>query len=690
MYYPQPQGGQIQISPPDQSAFLGYINPVQPPFVIPTGLPPQYKAYEPLVTGLVLAELHARSNQNQLRSFLFNVMSYNRWNNNDLGVLINTAADLGVFLAESQRMRPEDAFANAAVESITAMMAIKYFENQQVLQPYINQADYQQLQGILNAFQARQQAIRQATQQRMQPQMYGQQMPMMRPAGPGMGMGMPMGMGMGMGMQRQAPSAASSIAQMGMAAQQVQQTPTGQGTPLTPGSTGVTYDPKDFSETHQPSHVRPVRGREAVPAASTHPTTQPTEQVPAQVSTSEPEPDSGIVVVDPEHIWDEVLIRDSGAVLRPAFKSGWKPTWSIDEPHPILCDYSTHMLFHVKYPNGTVKEVLLKMEKEMEYLLNELDPALRQRALDAQDRADGWGDKPAWGLAQVFKPVAGEAYAEPVPEAGEIEDVKADTPYAIPKVVQVASLDQALLVIAQAEKKNPQVKTEGGEYYYDILTVIPTPSDHRALVSNVKDAMTVDEIVTAGQTAAKSADASVWRTLVSRATQRLNNGLRCHLSLEGWRVDDFFEDLLALKEALAVAYGNGLLPKLDMLARRVLDQAWAVVELQDAKDFLARRLLSEDQEELSVTVDEYLVLTERTSITRTQWASTEVPVDFRIGGAIPSEQMPELYRSLSALVERTMDYPVAFAHRYLLTQDGVALELYDGFLVDNSLLLYQA
>lgn len=85
-------------------------------------------------------------------------------------------------------------------------------------------------------------------------------------------------------------------------------------------------------------------------------------------------------VIDPARPYDH--IRNPGGVeIRPAHQVKWKRTVGSDAPYGAVINPNTHMLFLAKWVDGVVKEVVVQLEPEMDYLKHELSEALRSKAM---------------------------------------------------------------------------------------------------------------------------------------------------------------------------------------------------------------------------------------------------------------------------------------------------------------------
>lgn len=153
----QPQGFPVPISPPNQSMMVPQQNlPNNPPFAIQVQVHPHFQQFIPLFTGGVILALQQNMGKNYLRSFHFNLLSSNGWNNQEIVNTVNTAAKIFEFLmaTQSQRgMQPLQALEMAVNDAVMFNLVDNVGRFSQGLQQFIDQQLANDLNGVANRAQ---------------------------------------------------------------------------------------------------------------------------------------------------------------------------------------------------------------------------------------------------------------------------------------------------------------------------------------------------------------------------------------------------------------------------------------------------------------------------------------------------------------------------------------------------------
>lgn len=779
----QPQGFPVPIMPANTAMMVPQnLLPNTPPFVIPVQIHPQFQQLIPLFTGGVVLMLQQNSQKNPLRSFHFNLLSSNGWNNQDLVNTVNTAGKIFDFLMATQGqrgMQPIQALENAVNDAVMFNLVDVVGKFSQGLQPYIDQVMANDLNTTANRAGQIMTQVNQFFQSlnmgggnqfvpgygapaggptvttmgggNLPSWMQGQGAPMGAPgygapgpgvpahlAGPAGGYGgghhAPMGGGL-----RYAGAGPVHGAMHGAQPRGGMFGPTaGHGVPQVTGNVmGSGLKPRaqrrreDVSEdtnlelTMAPDGGRQIKAWSAreeaerinveqnlrargdftsapapfaeaqpyasnlLPGQSTEGATYSTEPTPA--------PESWPKFINPEKPYDGMDFED-GSQLRPASKSGWTTTYSVDNPYRVVYDPTEFMLFHLRKADGTVIDQLEPRNEEMDYLDHELDPALRKVQRD-KEAADGPTIVPTWGLAARMRQVPEKSAAVMAPEPEVVEgesvdtsdDLKTLTPVTLDSVAQVHTRKEAelrLAVITRDKSINPSQELPA-EFYYEVITPVVT---ERNLVNAIRGLEGLDNFA---ELNAKLAEfdgiltPDVKKEIDVRLTTSVNQALEKNLGLAGWKIDSYFADMDDLLRVMVENFNGStvLVDALNNYAVEVIGRSLAVLSGDAYSEYMRKHYAADDEERMD---DSVLLFRDRASITQVPWNFADLNINLNGGGMVPEASMPQLYAAVKAIFERTIDYPVTWAHRYLQTADKKLIELRRGYLGQDVYLMFPA
>ena len=687
-------GPPVPVGPPDSSQFIH--NAYQPPQHAIVPIPnPALQQYVHAVSGMAIWEAQQQCQKNELRSFFWNLISRNQFQNNDFHQFVTLVADYAEFLMYSRRMPIEQALQEAVRGMSDMLVAVTAQNHWQWLRQCIGPDQQQSISELLSAFQQTMAAMDQNRNMgghMPPPNNFGG-----RPSGTGMGVyaggqvgyapsrsaPAPMG-GMGAGSMfgpRTGPVPLSDTTQVGM--HQVMTTrsrPGVQEISMTPGrGAAVVYTPNASIPPGLMSGTDP-----AAAAAVTGP-------VPGDFSSYVAVDHSGWPrVKDPLRPYDSMALKD-GSEMRPARLSGWTTTRTDRAPYRLAYDYSKYVLFHVRFPDGRVAEMLKEKTEDMDYLENELNNELRAGARSQAQRESGTVMVPNWSLPERLRQKPGTSVA--LLPAEEEEGLDNDVPVApvtvLDDVIQAHSLQEAFIKLTASVDKGtlPDAGERPIEFYFDKISPESTDKDYINAV-RVLDNITSFAVLKAKMAAIKDrVPEVVFRLIDKRITDGLNHALKQAMGLTGWGVDSFFEDYDDLKALLAKKQGDVVVDVLEERATEVIAANLSVLSGDSYQKYLNWVGVEQDEEgEPSI---HFLAFRDRCSVTQVPWKLEDLTLDINGGSVIPADKMPGLYNAVDAIFTRTLDVPVAFSHRYLMTVDRRLIEMRQGYFGKGSYLLFE-
>lgn len=713
----------VPITPLNQQ-FAVQMNqlPMNPPVVPNINIGALQQYLQP-ITGYSMGVVQQYAAKNALRSFLFNLLSRNGWQNPEFEQFVSGVAQLAeLFGMTINGIQVEQAVQKAAEEMASMQACIYAAQNEQAFVQFVDQRLANDIGVELRKYQTYQAQF----QRLAQPQ----------PAfgGGGMGGWPQQNTAVGRGYQPQqgrgvqfvgGNNAPRQMGQMwgnspannavrgnsgGMWGNPQDNSPRFGGSTLGGGAAGgfggglgrraqveeVTLDAQggDFRQfgTNQQGQFselpqEPVVERRPITPASRQSSFQ---QGPSHVAVSAES--EWPKVANPLRPWDSVLMED-GTEIRPAHISGWTKTVTEDQPYHLVYDPNQYMLFHVRLPNGDVQEKLYPRSEDMGYLDHELDPKLKAQVREVEQEGSGQVVAPNWGLAQALRPHPLHAASVPASqessEATESTDIPSDQPVVFEEVIQAHSLAEAEVKLSFLARGDEQLRglKPPYEFYFDQITPITVEKNEINTVRQLADCQTYESLLNKLYEVKPRLPEAVWAAVDERLTKNLNEALEKNLTLEGWSIDSFFGDFEDLLAALRPVRGDLLVDTFVEYAPEVIHSALSVLSGESfAKYLRAARGDSENGKDLG---QHLLAFRDRTSVTYVPWKYSDLSLDLTHGGLVPENDMPELYAALEAILARTLDLPVTFAHRYIVTADKKTLEVRRGYLGKDSILLFE-
>lgn len=385
-------------------------------------------------------------------------------------------------------------------------------------------------------------------------------------------------------------------------------------------------------------------------------------------------------VVNPDRPFD--VIRNPGGVeIRPAHLVKWKRTVGSDTPYAKLYNPNTHICFLVKWADGVVKEAVVSLTPEMDYLKHEINEELRRKAmrpkglnvpLQKYTVSDDLSVKTVEQTKQALdEGVITKEHLSPVAVEGYLTGTTDLENEAMARAAVMSGLD-----LQEGDALPPH------EYITAQMHELDINEDCYNALRKFKDYTTPQEVVGGLKALVESGLLSLrYFTFINqRLTKNTNEFLRDSLSLETIQIEDYFEDGVALGPYLANKRGKD----------------YETVYVGNTQSIVGRSLslASEEQEAAEG---------EATSIS---YCIVDEYLNFQLG--VPSEELsnlnltkeaclvspishPNIIGALRAMTERarSLDGTHRFRMR-LVTSDGFYYNVVVGKLVKGALLLKKA
>ena len=425
----------------------------------------------------------------------------------------------------------------------------------------------------------------------------------------------------------------------------------------------------------------------------------------------------------------DYVVGDDGTELVPAHlvagEAGWAVSFTVEKPYRLAYDPAKTMLVLQRTLDGTVSEILIPWSSEMDYLKHELRPELVEQEKQRRAAGSPVEKRFTWNAVAALKPVEGRATSQ-LPKGTDIATIapsSEDIPVFTPKAGEVRLVTTIVQGLQDADQRL-RVEGRGGlekesiELYFDLPEMLVLPDDPALIevIGTLGDLPDFSSLHDALLQQKEDLEDATFAQLDNRATCVLNDALRDGLNLTEWSVDSFIGDWFELRDLLVKTYGDEKIEQLNLAAPRLISSAFrvlprdetdryvaslgvAVSELEDtATDTLPETPAAgeETQEETTsdeVTENEYtfpnvVVLATRVSVTTVPVTREEISLDLTTGALVSEEILPQLHGGLSAILKRTDDYPVTYAHRYLRTRDRKFIEIVRGIANPDAILLY--
>ena len=713
--------------------------PNAPMFVPQLNITPQLHPMVPMITGMVMLRLQGSAQQNVYRTFLFNLLSTNGYQNQEFVQLMQFIMDMIQFNIAVRRMDQNLAIQQSVEDGVSWTMAARVLQNHQVMGAYLDAhtvADFQQMVGNAKAVMEQVQNFKHQMQN--QPVQPMSTMPYTPAPMPGM-----------------VPGQMGALGNM-MAAQ-MDQAVDRNGIPSRPGTYGNT-NPAPMVPTYAAPAPQPVS---AVPtpgamdngamgrwgSAPVQETVMSDRPKPVITWGADPAPSAEVtpVAITPSTVTEPVIdiarpldrIELDDAVIVPAYQHpDLERSWSIEYPHGMAYNPITHMLsYSIRRETGEVIQILTPWTDEMDYLQHELDEQLQLKERKRREVMTGRPGKYSFHAVELMQPDP-EHFVSLAPE-------KVDTSvnYNLDNVKVYVSADGCYNLVANRltgvhkvrnwlkDNERPSLARVETEMYFDIPTIIYAPVEIADAIPEMGNLTSFAELHDTMQGAAAVLDESDLFALDGICTRMVMAAMQDGMGMP-ISIDSFLGDWTELAAKLQTEYvDGGLYEALEAAApqyirthlnvldedvanqylealedRRAGDEAaleadhqTELSEMESAygqlpdvvseTDALAAELTGELESDESVQQYRALVFVDRVSITSLPVRQEELDVVLTNGALVAKSALPDLHAGLAAILKRTGDEHQRFTSRYLLTQDGKLSRIVTSLLVPDAILL---
>ncbi|ARV77295.1 hypothetical protein FDI21_gp126 [Pseudomonas phage Noxifer] len=397
----QTAGVTLPVSPTqvDGSCFnqqLPQGNDAWPQVQFPQGADTNIGSY---AIALFRSYAQSRAQKSNIHCFCYNLLQQNRFQNQFWQGWCQYVVDFADFLHRGQQNQPNAAADKAAARIYQAMLATVAQQYPAVKQLVANAGDAATLNGLNDAASVANNIQNDINQWKARLQ-----------GGVGMGgggIGVGVGVGVGGGVSHTQHVNAFAVSGVGQPTSSGYNNPTG---PATVGSSGLLLGSDNVapakptsswqgggtvnSNIQQPSAqgLAPQPGAAATPIQKAAASDVIDHIHNAPISTDDVKVDpkfyipQGFKPVDGRPY--DVIRNPGGVEIRPAYqalkgadKASWKRTVGSDKPYAAVVNPNTHIVFLAKWVDGIVKEVIVQIEPEMDYLKHEINEELRRKAM---------------------------------------------------------------------------------------------------------------------------------------------------------------------------------------------------------------------------------------------------------------------------------------------------------------------
>jgi hypothetical protein len=656
----------------NEQALLPHL-PNNPPFIPPIQWSQALAPYAQLITGSTMAEVQNHVQRNPLRTFFFNMITTNLYNNPQFFDMLSGVAELTDYYRMAERADVPTAIRTAA-HTIVSVQCAKAMNKYPAIQQYLSE---QQIKGSIEWLEVFQGLCAKVAQY-----MSGGQ----NPHGPPRQHGQ-------YGHQNAPPPAGAYM-------------PTGTSNPSNSFyGTGPASNPGgavvNGTFTGGLTHVIPRRDAAMLPeiteVMSGAPGQPPLIRRSHVTSFGEPQPPAPLPPVEPatqgatKRSYD-YIVTDTGCVSTPAHLSTKTPTKTAERPYKMAYDPTEFALFHGTHPDGTVEEHFIPWVHggaDMEYIAHELDNDMRA-AIPVNPLAPKI--IPDFGLLIEMAPINANlmVVAQAAAESTEEIDIPTINPELCVTVGFYSDLKHALAAGQMALEiecldRVVQTETEAGaatpitcaEAYYDIVQpFVSNENDVAWFINELQSQTTILDVIEMAQDVDGIQDPKLKVFVSQRLTGEINAALKYKLQVPQ-TIDDAFEDYQDLMVLLQQLYGDGMIEAWRINERALLVRALNVLRGERLVDYIVREHGDNFVDRLS---DKILVFADRVAVTYVDWTGAEMNVAFVGSGAISATSMPNLHAAVTAMFARTNKSDSPFAHHLLHCSDEVVVEFHAGWL----------
>lgn len=707
---------------------------------------PFKNAFPDIVNGYVIKMLQDNAFKNPLRIFLFNMSSANGWQNELYQILVASTTSLAeAFAVTTQGNSQEQLVLNAANEVVscaTAMMANQYpalknmmgqgidveinrlmQRHQQIGQLIAqvqqqSQQQFQQPQGQWSQPQYGHQQQQQGNWPQQQNPQWAQQRAPAPAANPNINWGRFAGGAVNAAPAASTfnPNAGGYQGRGGLSAAPALPAPTPAPQPA-PAAASDTFGgqwggrsssdwPKRAPATVQPSAIVEEMFQDmGTPAMQTEnaqqrafaesvrqqqlqkPTPEPyVEPVQEPVATQSP---GGVLnhdTIDENRPYDLVQL-ENGTEIRPAHNSPWTRTWTIEQPWDQAFDPNTHMKFHVRTPDGVVKEVVKAISpqemEQMEYLQHEiksrsryvLDPSKQVMPVD-------WDEVATLDAPQVI-----------LEEDGGTTPVENPEVKIIPNELGAHSFEEAEIKYLNEVIEIGSEHFDGKvrEYYYRDMKPVNVDGNMIGVMVELSKKQTLSAAAKFLREHQENDEITprLYNIINKELTKRTNQALSVNLGYgKQCLIEDFVLDIDDLGNELHND-AMGLLWSLLNTERAadIINSVTNILKGEEYWDYLAK-LGKNLNKEHKADVMQVLARYELNSVTHLPWslelyATEEAQI-------LKAAENPAVHKAMLGLMTRVGKKATKFSHHYIVDVHDRVLEIMPGYLGANSVLIRAA
>lgn len=361
-----------------------------------------------------------------------------------------------------------------------------------------------------------------------------------------------------------------------------------------------------------------------------------------------------------------LIFNPGGIEIRPEHRSTWEVTAGDDSPYGISIDPKNKIMFHVRFPDGTVKEKAVEWTNSMNYMRHELDVEMRRRA-----------HRPNGIVVETRVPIStvgGDAVpVADLPDTVKEEKLKVQKPIILDAMF-TGSTDMEIRE-AVVEEMSSLLGTEfSTEYPMPAVEYVSVKTHNMRLTDEQWDEL--EKLSTCGdigQVAYGIKDMYLngmgeqyYRFVVERLTKSVNTFMRENMSLTV-EIDDFVEEGTALLDYMAVKKGQRYLDILKQGAPEIIRKAISVNETDTGRCII----------DYTVNFQLGWYLDELTSLNIHSGKPVLV--------SISSHEI--ILETVRGMIRRQGAENIHARHLRLITADGAVIEVIRGYLVDKAMLL---
>jgi len=361
-----------------------------------------------------------------------------------------------------------------------------------------------------------------------------------------------------------------------------------------------------------------------------------------------------------------VIYNPGGIEIRPAHRSGWEVTLGDEMPYSFSIDPSTKLMFHVRFPDGTVKEKAIEWNEQMNYQRHELDVELRRRS----QRPNGIVVEAKIPVSSIGGEVITCTEIKNLQEDGELKiegPVILGTMFSGSTDMEVRAAVQeemAELLKTEFSATNPMPAVEyvSMKTHYMNLT-----EDEFNLLDELSKCGDLGRVALDLKDLGESGfDVSYYRFLSSRLTKSINRFMKENMSLS-IDIDDFVTEATDLLDYISTKKG----PK------------YLEIIKKGAHDILRKAISVEQTDGGPCVIDYYVNF--QLGWFLDQLSGMNIHDNKPVLVSVATH--PVILETLRGMIKRQGPENIDARNLRLITADGAVLELIRGYLVDKAMLL---